>query len=214
VSRGEGWQARIREGSGLSEGKTSASAGGRTSRALSPCIPTTTMSINPTSVGRLADVVRLKSTVLQRPYNPLNLRTGIRYLTDPLIGPAVNSWYPVQMHMRMFRPALQDDTLNAPDVERWQQRLEWRRAKGKLAPKKGKFTLFRSLSFPCVLLVSTARMHADRLGVSPLLSIMFRSGKKGDLARQGKEIEWSLVLVRSPICVFLLTMLELIGFRR
>lgn len=110
-------------------------------------IQTTIMSIHPPALARLAELARLKSTVLQTPYNPLNLRTGLRYLTQPLKGPEVSSYYPVRMTDRMTRQILHlPKTWHNARHQLWEQIKEARVARGKIATKKGSCGSFGWLS--------------------------------------------------------------------
>lgn len=99
------------------------------------------MSLTPPSAARLAALARLKSTVLQLPYNPLKLRTGLHYLTAPLRGPEVSAWYPVRLDDRVTR-----EVLNLPKEwknERWslwKESTDRRLAKGKVPVRKGAFS--------------------------------------------------------------------------
>ncbi|CED84615.1 Ribosomal protein S27/S33, mitochondrial [Phaffia rhodozyma] len=96
------------------------------------------MSVRPPTLTRLADLARLKSTVLQTPYNPLNLRTGLHYLTQPLRGPETSSWYPIRMTDKMTRGILDlPKTWHNERHQLWEQIKAARAARGKLATRKG-----------------------------------------------------------------------------
>lgn len=109
------------------------------------------MSLTPPPAARLAALARLRSTVLQLPYNPLGLRTGLHYLTKPLRGPEVSAWYPLRLDDRVTR-----SVLNLPKEwknERWSlwnEARERRLAKGKVPVKKGQSALLCLAILPVV----------------------------------------------------------------
>lgn len=155
-------------------------------------LPPTTMSFTPPTASRLQDLVRLKSTVLQRPYNPLNLRTGLTYLQRPLIGPTISSWYPLKMNDRMTRRilGLGNDWHNE-NTQRIIDKWDDLHAKGKFAVKKG-----TSLSFLRGAWSGGARPKSDERELTsavrvPSLDRSLRPGKAGQVARQ--EGRWKEV---------------------
>jgi len=51
----------------------------------------------PPSLSRLADLLKLRCSIYQQLYNPLNIRTGSKVLRQRLKGAAIASYYPRRM---------------------------------------------------------------------------------------------------------------------
>lgn len=101
------------------------------------------MSLSPPPLHRLAALARLQSIVLQTPFNPLKLRTGLHYLTTPLRGPQVAAWYPSRLDDRVTRDVLNLEAgWKSERWTLWDEARTRRLAKGKVPVKKGQFALF------------------------------------------------------------------------
>lgn len=142
------------------------------------------MSLTPPAASRLQALARLRSTVLQRPYNPLGLRTGVAYLQKPLIGPTINSWYPLKMTDRMTRRilGLGNDWHNE-DTQRVVDKWDDLHAKGKFAVKKGQSLCSSSVSGACAA-ARRALAATTRALKRPLPFPLTRSGQACQAARQ------------------------------
>jgi hypothetical protein len=118
------------------------------------------MSLTPPPAARLAALARLKSTVLQLPYNPLGLRTGLHYLTKPLRGPEVAAWYPVRLDDRVTKTVLKlPEEWKSERWTLWNEARERRLAKGKKPVKKG-----QSCAVARLFLIPRSAMAVLQLG--------------------------------------------------
>ena len=87
---------------------------------------------------RLAALTKLRCEIFQTAYNPTSIRTGAKYLRARLRGPSMMAYYPPEVSIAQMRKSQPDWNIEDFDeLERFSD-VEYKKKRGKGAPKKAK----------------------------------------------------------------------------
>lgn len=87
---------------------------------------------------RLAALAKLRCEIFQTSYNPTSIRTGAKYLRARLRGPSMLKYYPPETSIAQLRKGSPEwDAVDFDELERLAD-VEYRKKRGKGAPRKAK----------------------------------------------------------------------------
>lgn len=90
----------------------------------------------------LAALAQLRCKIFGSTYNPTGVRTGAKFLRQPLVGGAMLRYYPPILKLRSLRAVVPEiGHLMAPEERQRFADVARKRLMGKGAPKKGEYLL-------------------------------------------------------------------------
>ena len=92
-------------------------------------------------MNSIKSIIKLRSSIFEQNYNPLNIRNGLKYINKRLIYPKAVNYYPPVIDIRAFKQLNNIPSSFVTNKEK--QRLldvDAKKRRGKSPPKKGAYT--------------------------------------------------------------------------